>query len=155
MNDFTRFSLSLEFYTIASWIELLNMFQPESYINSNYVQRRDAKVLLGKHLSKLNWKNDGSDTLLDIGSGTGDVTIDYIKPLLPENFKMIIGCDKSIEMVKFCREKYENERIKFFQLDIEEDCFAKSSRDSLQYQKIEKFNGITSLYTLQWVMNQR
>jgi juvenile hormone acid methyltransferase len=127
------------------------MNNPVLYSKVNDLQRNVAEKLLKERLDLFEWTLDGSDSLLDIGCGSGDVTVDFLLPLLPKNSKNLIGVDRSKEMVKYCKEKYENDVMRFYQLDIEEELFGEINVDL----KTENFNYVTSFFTLHWVRNQR
>lgn len=124
------------------------MHKAALYQRSNGLQRRDAEQVLNEFSSVFQWRIDGCDSLLDIGCGTGDVTIDFILPILPINFSRLIGVDLSDDMVKFAREQYSYPRISFEKFDF-----------GLELQKqlmrhIEPFDHITSFYCLHWIQNQ-
>jgi ubiquinone/menaquinone biosynthesis C-methylase UbiE len=129
-----------------------NHFNPVVYSKINDLQRNFAENLLKERLKLFEWKKDGSDSLLDIGCGSGDVTVDFLFPLLPENSRTLIGVDKSREMVKYCKEKYESGSLRFHQLDIEEKLFGGEINKDLQPGK---FKYVTSFFTLHWIRNQR
>jgi juvenile hormone-III synthase len=122
------------------------MNEASLYKKSNGVQRRDAKKVLDEFSHLLKW--NGSDTILDIGCGSGDVTVDYVLPILPETFKQLIGVDISQEMVKCAGDAYNIPRLGFKQLDIS------ASVDSF-VKKNQQFDHITSFYCLHWVQNQK
>lgn len=67
------------------------------------------------------WKNDGTDSLLDIGCAGGDVTVDVLKPILPVNFSRIMGVDISETMVKYAKENFDIPKVSFDVLDITGD----------------------------------
>ncbi|XP_055296490.1 testicular acid phosphatase homolog isoform X2 [Sitodiplosis mosellana] len=75
------------------------------YQNSNGVQRNDAEQVFNEFSSVWKWRSNGRDTLLDVGCGSGDVTIDLILPFLPDNFERLVECDISDEMVNHARHK--------------------------------------------------
>jgi juvenile hormone acid methyltransferase len=127
---------------------------PKLYIQTNNLQRRDGEAILAQHSDIFRWKNDGSDSLLDIGCGSSDVTIDFILPMMPKNFSKLVGVDISKLMIQHSKDLYENDHIKFYELDIGADIFnnAHEIEDDL---KPNSFNCVTSFYTLHWVINQR
>lgn len=117
------------------------------YQRSNGVQRRDAKQVLEEYSHLFRWRSDGKDSLLDIGCGTGDVTIDYILPLLPLRFSRLVGADLSDGMLRHARENFQQKKIAFQKLDIG------GPLDRLDFG--EPFDHITSFYCLHWVENQK
>jgi juvenile hormone acid methyltransferase len=122
------------------------MHRAELYQHSNEIQRQDAKQIINQFSEIFQWKNDGSDTLLDVGCGSGDVTIDFILPLLPKNFKKLVGSDISDQMVRFARQKYEKGNIFFEQMDIGKE---------LDLSKHNTYDHLTSFYCLHWVQDQK
>lgn len=94
------------------------------------------------------FRSDGTDTLMDIGCGSGDVTIDFILPLLPLNFKRLVGSDLSDQMVRYAQESFQHPKIAFHKLDIGGDLTG-------YLETVEPFDHITSFYCLHWVQNQR
>lgn len=118
------------------------------YQRSNGLQRRDAKQAIEEFGPVMQWRADGYDSLLDIGCGCGDVTIDFILPILPRNFSRLVGGDLSEQMVRHAREHYGHAKISFDKIDIGGD-LSKYMRTS------EPFDHITSFYCLHWVQNQK
>lgn len=118
------------------------------YKRSNGLQRRDAKQTIDEFSHVLQWRSDGGDSLLDLGCGSGDVTVDFLLPILPVNFSRLVGVDLSEEMVKFARQQYPYPRISFEQFDLGMDI------EKQQLNGIEPFDHITSFYCLHWVQNQ-
>lgn len=125
------------------------MHNAELYQDANKMQRRDAEQLIKEYANILKWRPDGSDSILDIGCGSGDVTIDFVLPILPKNFRRLTGFDLSDEMVEYARNKYANPRITFEQFDIGVHLEKQELRD------VEPFDHVVSFYCLHWVQNQR
>lgn len=117
------------------------------YKKSNVLQKRDAKSITDEFANLFNWRWDGSDALLDIGCGAGDVLFELVLPKIPINTK-VVGVDISKEMIKYANENYSNEYLKFFKVDIEDS----KLNSPLQPNS---FNFITSFYALHWIQNQR
>lgn len=116
------------------------------YQRSNGLQRRDAKQVLDEFGHVLQWR--GGDSLLDIGCGSGDVTIDFILPILPVDFERLIGVDLSEQMVGYAREQYPHSKIAFERFDVSIDV------DKQLLRNVEPVDHITSFYCLHWVQNQ-
>ncbi|XP_031620775.1 juvenile hormone acid O-methyltransferase-like [Contarinia nasturtii] len=119
------------------------------YQRSNGLQRYDVQQVLKFFSHVLKWRPDGCDSLLDIGCGSGDVTIDFILPILPKNFKRLVAVDLSNDMIQYARENYILPNIFFNQFDLGTDVDKQSLRE------IEKFDHITSFFCLNWVKNQQ
>ncbi|TMW51282.1 hypothetical protein DOY81_003668, partial [Sarcophaga bullata] len=134
---------------VCFFVALQNMNQACLYHKANQVQRHDAEQILKEYAQKLEWRLDGTDTLLDVGSGSGDVLMDFILPIMPEKFEKIVGTDLSPKMVNYARNYYrQHENCDFRVLDI-------GSEVNLPNDLREQFNHVTSFYCLHWVQNQR
>ncbi|KAH8413227.1 hypothetical protein KR009_009057 [Drosophila setifemur] len=121
------------------------MNQASLYQHANQVQRHDAKVILDEFASTLQWRSDGEDTLLDVGSGSGNVLMDFVRPLLPIRGQ-VVGTDISSQMVGFASKHYQGEeRTRFQVLDI--GCAR------LPQELRGRFDHVTSFYCLHWVQN--
>lgn len=118
------------------------MYDPELYHSSNQVQRRDARETLLSCPFVEDWH---TGSLLDIGCGSGDVTMEIIREVLPENFERLVGVDLSEEMVRFAREHYPHPSVSFEQLDIGLELEKQNLND------IEPFDHITSFNCLHWI----
>lgn len=116
------------------------------YAKSNTLQRVTSKKVFREYEPLLQWKKDGSDSILDIGCGTGDVTVDFILPSLPTNFRHLIGCDISDKMIDYAQKHYAGQpKVIFDKLDI-----GGSSVDEF-LTEFGSFNLIVSFYCLHWV----
>lgn len=119
------------------------------YYETNGMQRKDAEDSLSECASKINWLPDGTDSVLHIGSRSGDVLFDYIFPLLPKNFKKLVGIDRSDAMVSYAIENYRHPKLFFEQADI----VNRSDVDKI-LRKFGQFDHITTLCSLHWVLDQ-
>jgi len=109
------------------------------------VQRHDAKLILDEFASTLQWRSDGEDALLDVGSGSGNVLMDFVRPLLPIRGQLV-GTDISSQMVGYASKHYQREeRTRFQVLDI--GC------EQLPEELSGRFDHVTSFYCLHWVQN--
>lgn len=118
------------------------------YQRSNGLQRRDAKLVIDNFAQLLQWRPDGQDSLLDVGCGSGDVTIDYILPMLPRNFSRLVGIDLSEPMIHHAREQYPYTNIDFHKLDFDGDI-------DKYIANTESFDHITSFYCFHWIQDQK
>lgn len=124
------------------------MHKAALYQRSNGLQRRDAKQAIEEFSHVFQWRDDGFDSILDIGCGSADVTIDYLLPILPETYERLIGVDISEEMVNYARQQYPHPRISFDKFDLSVDI------EKQAFGNTEPFDHITSFYCLHWVQNQ-
>uniref|UniRef100_A0A023F6L1 Putative farnesoic acid o-methyltransferase n=1 Tax=Triatoma infestans TaxID=30076 RepID=A0A023F6L1_TRIIF len=69
-------------------------------------------------IDKLTWNEN--ENILDIGCGSGNVTVNVLSEYVPED-STIIGADISDEMIKFARQLYTHPRITFKKMDILDD----------------------------------
>lgn len=118
------------------------MYDPHLYSAANQIQRRDARETLLGCPAVANWD---TGSLLDIGCGSGDVTLEIITKVLPEYFERLVGVDLSEEMIRFARDHNSHPCISFEQLDIGLELEKQKLRD------IEPFDHITSFNCLHWV----
>lgn len=124
------------------------MHQASLYQRANNVQRHDAKQIMEQYANVIQWRHDGHDALIDIGSGSGNVLMDFVYPLLPKNHELLMGTDISAKMVGYARKCYEAyDSAKFQILDI--GC------DTLPKQLRGRFDHVSSFYCLHWVQNQK
>lgn len=65
------------------------------YIKSNSLQRNDAKNVMEEFGHLFDWKDDGSESLADIGCGSGDVMMEFVYPIMPKKFEKLVGLDMS------------------------------------------------------------
>lgn len=125
------------------------MKRATSYSRTNGLQRRDAKQIIDEFAPLIRWRADGRDSLLDIGCGCGDVTIDYIRPLLPQNYSRLIGADLSEQMLGVARKRYDHMNISFNKIDIGGDLKEFLPND---WKPVDH---VTSFYCLHWVHDQQ
>lgn len=117
------------------------------YQRSNPMQRNDAKQMIDTFSHQFKWRPDGKDSLLDIGCGSGDVTIDFILPVLPPKFTRLVGVDISDGMLNYARQSYQHSKIVFEKLDVGLPLESKAWT--------VPFDHVTSFYCLHWVRDQQ
>ncbi|XP_037041110.1 uncharacterized protein LOC119077868 isoform X2 [Bradysia coprophila] len=121
----------------------------KAYNETNCLQRQDAEDTLNEFASKVKWLTEGGDSVLHIGSRSGDVLFDYIFPLLPKNFSRLVGIDKSEEMISYAVENYRHPKLFFDRADI-----INADDVNRLLNQFGQFDHITTLCSLHWVMNQ-
>jgi len=119
---------------------------PKLYEKVNNNQRRDVIQLLNLFGDVIKWRNDGTDSVLDIGCGTGDITSNIVGAIMPKSFKCLKGIDKSHEMVKHANAHYKSSKMLFEQWDV---------TGEVDIAMAEQFDRIFSFYTLHWVQDQK
>lgn len=125
------------------------MNKPKLYCQGNSVQRREAEGILQDFGEKIKWRSDGCDSVLDAGCGSGDVTVDILKPILPANFERLIGIDVSNEMIDYARKTQVHPKLSFEQFDLGVE-IKKQSLNGM-----ECVDHIFSFNCLHWVQNLR
>lgn len=118
------------------------------YLRYNKAQRASAIELLDDFAHNFTWPVEGAGTLLDIGTGPGDVLTDFVVPRVPKNTK-IVGSDISMEMIQFAKQNFENEFVTFRQADISADY------KILKEKFPNLFDNITSFFCFHWIQNQK
>ncbi|KAJ6633842.1 Juvenile hormone acid O-methyltransferase [Pseudolycoriella hygida] len=120
------------------------MNDPTSYQNLNKLMRIKIKKIVENYSTKFQWRNDGTDSLMDVGFGPGDITIDILLPLLPENFERLVGIDISSKMIEYARKQHQHPKVSFEQFDI-----GRKLEDQ-ELNGIKPFDHITSFYVLHY-----
>ena len=124
------------------------MQNPELYRKINDFQRQCSKAALDKHHSYFKWKNDGSESVLDFGTGPGDIIADYIAPMMPVNFNQLVGADISQAMVDYGQKEFGSDKINFKLMDIAKD--VQENYPDL----FENLDVLTSFFCLHFVYEQ-
>ncbi|KAG8175589.1 hypothetical protein JTE90_013408, partial [Oedothorax gibbosus] len=120
------------------------MNDPELYSRASPFQIRDASQVLGVYRKKMGGEvGDGTDTILDIGCGTGDVTSGILAPAIGR-FEMLLGVDKSRDMVGYAQQHNSSDNIHYEVLDIAGDVEGFAADWGT-------FSRIFSFYCLHWV----
>lgn len=124
------------------------MNDADLYAKSNDFQKVTTTKVLNEFSHLLQWHKDGCDSILDVGCGTGDVTMELILPLLPRSFSRLLGCDISNEMINYARKHYgSNPKVIFDKLDI-------SGNVDEFLSKFGSSDHVVSFFCLHWVRNQ-
>ncbi|XP_073822318.1 juvenile hormone acid O-methyltransferase-like [Musca autumnalis] len=126
------------------------MNNPELYFEAHEMQKNSAIEFYNRFLTKISWHNDGSDSLIDIGSGPGDVVSDCINPRMPRGgYQRLVFSDLKSSMVEFARQHYQHlPNSDFRVLNIE-------SHDGLPEDLKGKFDHVTSNFCLHLPADQR
>lgn len=124
------------------------MNRPALYHQFNDLQKSISEKVLEKFARKIQWRYDGQDTLIDIGTATGSVLMELVKPLMPKTFRHIVGVDIAADAIAFAENYYKSpKKCEFRLMDIGMDT---PLPDDLKGQ----FDHVTSFNCLQWVHNQ-
>lgn len=97
----------------------------------------------------MRWRAEGHDSLVDVGCGIGDVTVEYVRPILPANYSRLVGFDISDQMLRFARKRFGHMQISFDKVDIGGDL------TEYYFDGWKPVDHITSFYCLHWVPNQK
>lgn len=81
--------------------------------------RQFVNTLMEEYKNKFKWRADGRDSLMDIGSAGGGITMEYILPILPPTFDRLIGVDISEDMIAYAQKTYSEANIEFKTFNIE------------------------------------
>ncbi|XP_037037919.1 juvenile hormone acid O-methyltransferase-like [Bradysia coprophila] len=123
--------------------------KPELYRHANSLQRLATQILLNGYSTKLNWRDDGQDSWLDVGCGSGDTTIDYILPILPKNFQRLVGADVSKKMIEYNRATHVYPKISFELINLGIDL----TQQPLWQE--ETFDHISSFFCFMYIRDQQ
>lgn len=123
------------------------MNNPELYRKANACQRCDAQQIIKEYFPQLNW--NGKDSLIDLGTGSGDVLMDFVHPSLPCNFQRLVGSDINPKMVDYAQREYgHHKNVEFRILDM-------STREYLPKDLRGQFDHVTSFYALMYASDLR
>lgn len=118
------------------------------YAESNNFQRSVTKNVLHEFAPLPKWREDGCDSVLDVGCGSGDVTIEQILPVLPTKFNRLLACDMSHKMIAYAQHYHRHSKVTFVNLDIREQV------DEF-LREFDTFDHVVSFFCLHWVKNQK
>uniref|UniRef100_A0A1B0CLK5 Putative juvenile hormone acid methyl transferase n=1 Tax=Lutzomyia longipalpis TaxID=7200 RepID=A0A1B0CLK5_LUTLO len=122
----------------------------EEYKKANNFNVKFTKVLMNEFSQWINWRADGRDSVLDVGSGPGNTVRESICPLLPSNFTRLVLSDISPQMVELQRKEFSGfERVSCEVLDIGSEI-----SDEMK-KKLSTFDHVTSFFCLMWVADQQ
>lgn len=124
------------------------MNNPKLYQESNDLQSNISQEVIKKYLKFIEWNQNGDDDIIDIGCGTGNVTVEILLPNFPSSIKRLLAVDVNTKMIKTALEKYSNfnSKVDFGVLDMGEEI-----PDNYK----EKFNHVFSFFCLHWIQDQR
>lgn len=109
---------------------MLHTWCADSYNRSSLWQQEINQQLISSHSFK------GNEIILDIGSGTGQLT-NSLAELLPQGY--VVGIDHSENMIEYAKNKFERQNLKFLRMNAEQLGFYK------------KFDVIVSTFCLHWI----
>ncbi|XP_073821716.1 juvenile hormone acid O-methyltransferase-like [Musca autumnalis] len=126
------------------------MYSPALYHKSHRAAKQDVGNIISEYARSWQWYFKDGDTLLDVGSGPGDVLHDYIFPWLPRNHGTVVCSDISPDMVEYAKELYgHNNKWKFQVLDISKRL------EQIPKELRGQFDHVTSMLCLHWVQDHR
>lgn len=126
------------------------MDNPELYRIANEMQRYDVACAITEYGSKMKWLSEGGDSLIDLGSGSGDVLMDFIYPRMPQNLQRFVCSDVNATMVEYARKQFGH--LKGTQFRIFDMA---TSTENLPSDLMGQFDHVTSFFALMYSPNQR
>ncbi|RWS24526.1 acid methyltransferase-like protein [Leptotrombidium deliense] len=116
---------------------------PKEYNDNNHIQLKDAEIIFA--MIKKDFGPDAQfKTVIDIGCGTGNVTLNFLKSAQCDQ---LIAFDKNKVLVEFARENNKSGEVTYEVADISDD-FKKLQFD---IKLAEKADLVFSIYCLQWI----
>lgn len=128
---------------------IYKMHNGELYERSANFAHQMVKLTLDEYAPQLRWRSDGQDSLLDIGCGTANATVELILPLLPAKYARAVGADISESMLDYARQMGRDQKIEFKVLDVERPL---RTTDADAWTRTP-FDHITSFFCLNWVQD--
>ncbi|GAB0088319.1 synaptotagmin-14 [Sergentomyia squamirostris] len=128
----------------------MSFFDANTYNKTNKFTNELAKPALDQFSNWIQWRSDGKDSVLDIGTGPGNSFKELLYPKLPVNFTKLVCSDIASEMVELQKKEFQgHDKVSCEVLDIGADV-----SDDL-VRRIGSFDHITSFYCLMWIADQQ
>ncbi|XP_013113385.2 juvenile hormone acid O-methyltransferase [Stomoxys calcitrans] len=129
-------------------LQLDAMHRPVLYHQHNAIQKSIAEKVISKYAKWMQWRNDGLDSLIDVGTGTGNVLMEIVKPHISKAYRRVVGIDMASDAIAFAKTYYKSQRkVEFKILDI-------GTENELPADLIGQFDHVTSFNCLHWINNQ-
>ncbi|XP_075150990.1 juvenile hormone acid O-methyltransferase-like [Haematobia irritans] len=120
------------------------MNRPDLYHKTNYAQRCEVENVVKMYSKKMQFLPDGGDSLIDLGSGSGDTLMDFVYPLLPKNYQRFVCSDINPTMLEYAREHVVTaHRAEFRILDM-------AMEQPLPIDLKGQFDHVTSFYAFMY-----
>ncbi|XP_059607481.1 juvenile hormone acid O-methyltransferase-like [Phlebotomus argentipes] len=122
----------------------------KAYSEGNNYTKVYTKVLLDEFFDWIEWRKDGKDSVLDIGSGPGNTIRVALYPRLSSNFSRLVLSDISEPMVELQKREFAGiGRVSCEVLDIGVEIDGNLAR------KLGTFDHVTSFFCLMWIKDQQ
>ncbi|XP_059608768.1 juvenile hormone acid O-methyltransferase-like [Phlebotomus argentipes] len=122
----------------------------KEYFEGNNFTFTLTRNILDEFFDWIEWRKDGKDSLLDIGSGPGNTLREIFYPRLSSNFSRLVLSDISEPMVELQKREFEGiERVSCEVLDIGVEIDGNLAR------KLGTFDHVTSFFCLMWIKDQQ
>lgn len=138
ISELTTNWFVLIFLNVENSAKHFKMFtQSELYRKVKYLQKREARQALLDYAHLIMWRSDGCNSVLDAGCGSGDVTREW--PILPSNFKRLVGVDISYKMLDYAKKTQIHPKLSFEYFDLNLELEKQALRSSEPFDHVFSF----------------
>jgi len=120
------------------------MFSAKTYFSNHSVQVQGVERLLQKFTPKMKWTNQHK--IIDIGCGPGDVTHNFLLPLIPTDGELV-GVDICKSMIDIANNKYADSRSRYEVMD--------ATKSEITEKYTSYFDSAFSFYCMNWFQDQK
>ncbi|GFT40328.1 hypothetical protein NPIL_139051 [Nephila pilipes] len=106
------------FFRFIGYSKFINMYFDAELYNDKVKPWETVTYFINKTLPSLGWTSDEPEVVMDVGSGPGNISKNYILPAFP-NLKKLIAMDATPSMIEVAKLRHPHSNIEYVVANLE------------------------------------
>ncbi|GFU38360.1 hypothetical protein NPIL_167791 [Nephila pilipes] len=134
------------FFRFIGYSKFINMYFDAELYNDKVKPWETVTYFINKTLPRLGWNSDEPEVVMDVGSGPGNISKNYILPAFP-NLKKLIAMDATPSMIEVAKLRHPHSNIEYVVANLEDRATIK--------EWMGQITKLISIHCFNWLKDQK